>query len=314
MPSAWSVPLEPDPTPWLLEAGEPWVRYRTLTDFVGLAQDDAEFVRARNAITKDPRVRRLIEEATAWPGYPLERHNDARHPIHALTILADFGLQVGEPGMGRVVGEGFGPPGGVRPAGPPPCAQGGRPSRQACPGERMAVRGVRGDGSLPWAGPSRGSLPYGQSSGAEGVLLVSRAPGVAGGEGRGRDAPAPLGSHQRTQVFPVRRRIGLPQAEVPFRLVRPAPRRRRHHPIAGHSPGCAGGGLGSGHPPPAPRPQPVPSRIRLARLPRVGVWLEAPAIPLAHVPRLACAAPPARLSRCRSSGTIHQPSRQRKIP
>jgi len=107
MPSAWSVPLEPDPTPWLLEAGEPWVRYRTLTDFVGLAQDDAEVVRARNAITKDPRVRRLIEEATAWPGYPLERHNNARHPIHALTILADFGLQVGDPGMGRVVRELF---------------------------------------------------------------------------------------------------------------------------------------------------------------------------------------------------------------
>lgn len=100
---AWASPLEPDPTPWLLEAGEPWVRYRTLTDLVGLAQDDPEVVGARNAMAKDPRVRRLIEEATAWPGYPLERHNDARHPIHALTLLADFGLQAGDPGMGRVV-------------------------------------------------------------------------------------------------------------------------------------------------------------------------------------------------------------------
>jgi hypothetical protein len=49
------------------------------------------------------------------PGYPLRRHNDAAHPLYALSTLADFGLQVQDPGVAGLVnavtahfdGEGF---------------------------------------------------------------------------------------------------------------------------------------------------------------------------------------------------------------
>ncbi len=37
-------------------------------------------------------VQELIEKASSWPGYALKRHNDAAHPLYAISTLADFGL------------------------------------------------------------------------------------------------------------------------------------------------------------------------------------------------------------------------------
>jgi hypothetical protein len=45
----------------------------------------------------------LIEYAASWPGYGLKRHNDARHPLHALSTLADFGLDRSDPGMDQLI-------------------------------------------------------------------------------------------------------------------------------------------------------------------------------------------------------------------
>jgi len=44
-------------------------------------------------------VRALIERAGEWPGHPLKRHNDAAHPLYALSTLADFGLTRDDPGV-----------------------------------------------------------------------------------------------------------------------------------------------------------------------------------------------------------------------
>lgn len=49
-----------------------------------------------------PSVRGLVEGANRWPGQALERHNDARHLIHKLTVLADFGLRAADPGMSQL--------------------------------------------------------------------------------------------------------------------------------------------------------------------------------------------------------------------
>ena len=62
-----------------------------------------------------PAVCDLINQAARWPGDPLKRHNDAAHPLYALSTLADFGLTVGDPGITDLVeavtqhfdGEGF---------------------------------------------------------------------------------------------------------------------------------------------------------------------------------------------------------------
>jgi hypothetical protein len=94
----WESVLKADPTDWLLSEGEPWVRYRTLVDLLDLPEDDSEVVAARQAMLDHPKVKALIAEAATWPGYPLKRHNDAKHPLHKLAVLADFGLRADDPG------------------------------------------------------------------------------------------------------------------------------------------------------------------------------------------------------------------------
>ena len=88
-----------DVTRWLLASDEPWTRYRTLIDLLHRPADDAEVVTARTALLAHPRVKELMTWAASWPGYPLTRHNDASHPIYALSTLADLGLRADDRGM-----------------------------------------------------------------------------------------------------------------------------------------------------------------------------------------------------------------------
>jgi hypothetical protein len=93
----------PDIIQWLLKSDEPWTRYRTLVDLLDRPEDDAEVQAARAEMVAHPRVRALVEQAAAWPGYALKRHNDAQHPLYALSTLADFGVHADDPGMAAAV-------------------------------------------------------------------------------------------------------------------------------------------------------------------------------------------------------------------
>jgi hypothetical protein len=84
---------------WLLESDEPWTRYRTLVDLLHRPEEDREVRSARASMLDHPQVQALIAEAAAWPGYGLKRHNDAGHPIHKFSTLADFGVRAGDPGV-----------------------------------------------------------------------------------------------------------------------------------------------------------------------------------------------------------------------
>lgn len=88
---------------WLLTSDEPWTRYRTLVDLLELHADSPEVLAARSEMLRHPLVTEQVAKAAYWPGYPLRRHNDAGHPLHALTVLADFGLTANDPGMATVV-------------------------------------------------------------------------------------------------------------------------------------------------------------------------------------------------------------------
>lgn len=92
-----------DPIEWLLNSDEPWTRYRTLVDLLDRPEDDAEVQAARAAMVAHPQVQDLIEQAAAWPGFALKRHNDAKHPIYALSTLADFGFRASDPGISPIV-------------------------------------------------------------------------------------------------------------------------------------------------------------------------------------------------------------------
>jgi len=84
---------------WLLESDEPWTRYRTMVDLLERPEEDGQVQTARVDMLDHRQVRYLVAQAAAWPGYALKRHNDAKHPIYALSSLADFGLRADDPGM-----------------------------------------------------------------------------------------------------------------------------------------------------------------------------------------------------------------------
>jgi hypothetical protein len=87
---------------WLVESNEPWTRYRTLLDLERLPSENDQVGRAKLDLVEHPRVRALTARASEWPGYPLRRHNDAGHPIYAISTLADFGLHKDDPGIGSL--------------------------------------------------------------------------------------------------------------------------------------------------------------------------------------------------------------------
>jgi len=90
------------PIEWLLE-GPPWVQYRTRLDLLGQPDAHPQVLAARDSMLAHPQMQGLLAELAAWPGHPLTRHNDAGHPLHKLTFVADLGLRAGDPGLDPVI-------------------------------------------------------------------------------------------------------------------------------------------------------------------------------------------------------------------
>jgi hypothetical protein len=96
-------PVTGDQLSWLVNSDEPWTRYRTLVDLLGRREGDADVQAAREEMLAHPEVEELIVQAATWPGPALKRHNDASHPLYALSTLADFGLRADDPQMAEPV-------------------------------------------------------------------------------------------------------------------------------------------------------------------------------------------------------------------
>jgi len=94
----------PSPTiEWLLASDEPWTRYRTRLDLLGEDPASAGVKEDYRDMLSNPLILQLIEHADTWPGPALKRHNDAAHPIYALSTLADFGVRADQPDMQTVM-------------------------------------------------------------------------------------------------------------------------------------------------------------------------------------------------------------------
>lgn len=92
------------PIDWLLDdARPPWVRYWTYRDLLDRPADDPDVLAAHEATLVHEGVQALITELAEWPGPPLKRHNDARHPLHKLALLAELGLTADDPGMDTIL-------------------------------------------------------------------------------------------------------------------------------------------------------------------------------------------------------------------
>ncbi len=88
---------------WLLTSEEPWTRYRTRLDLLEQDDDAPEVIQDRADMLSHPQVRNLISLAQTWPGYPLKRHNDAKHPLQSLTVMADIGIKNTDLGVAGII-------------------------------------------------------------------------------------------------------------------------------------------------------------------------------------------------------------------
>ena len=94
---AWLSLLPVDPRPALLASDEPFARFVTLTAVLGMAEDQAEVRRTRQAVVADPRVRALVdrlpgrESAFAFSG-----HNSPAFPPNLLRLLHGMGVRAGD--------------------------------------------------------------------------------------------------------------------------------------------------------------------------------------------------------------------------
>jgi hypothetical protein len=114
------------PTDWLL-GGEPFVRYRTLTDLLDRLENDQEVIDAKNSIFKYQPVKQILDRQNAdgyW-GNPADIHTwwpKKDTTFWLLGILADFGFKRGNPRMAAACDYVFGTqmPGGGFGWSPPP--------------------------------------------------------------------------------------------------------------------------------------------------------------------------------------------------
>jgi hypothetical protein len=92
------------PVSWLLE-GDPWTIYHTLRDISALSEDDPQVQAAHRAVLLHPFTARLLKDVSDWPVTALTNHKAAGHPIHLISLLADFGLSAGDPDLQPVIGQ-----------------------------------------------------------------------------------------------------------------------------------------------------------------------------------------------------------------
>lgn len=100
--TGWQSRLKGDPVPWLLESN-PWVKYRTLTDILGVSLASDEVQKARNELVRHPQVQSLAAEASDWFPQPATRHNDSKLCHYKLMMLAEFGLTTGNEAIKQIV-------------------------------------------------------------------------------------------------------------------------------------------------------------------------------------------------------------------
>lgn len=87
---------------WLIEQ-EPWVRYRTKIDLMGMSIDHPEVMKDYEEMINHPLVSALLEELKEWPGPLMKRHNDSNLLYHKLVFLADLGIAADHPIIEKVI-------------------------------------------------------------------------------------------------------------------------------------------------------------------------------------------------------------------
>jgi len=79
----------------------PWIRYN-LKKEIGF-ESDKEAASLLSHVINDTAIQTWLSECLLWPEPPLVRHNDAKHPIHKISLLIDLGLDATLPEIRQIV-------------------------------------------------------------------------------------------------------------------------------------------------------------------------------------------------------------------
>ena len=88
---------------YLMSTKQPWVQYNTLIHLQNKPTNNPGVKKHKKETIEHPKIQELINQSLTWPGYSLKRHNDAAHPIHKISMLADFGLTPNDPGINEII-------------------------------------------------------------------------------------------------------------------------------------------------------------------------------------------------------------------
>ncbi|HEX5943104.1 MAG TPA: hypothetical protein VFY66_12545, partial [Anaerolineales bacterium] len=96
---SWKNQLREDPLPWLLESGDPGVRYLALRDLLDLPPDDQKLKSARKAAHKEGPIAAVLAKmneegywVTPGPGY----NPKYRSTVWSMILLAQLGASMNE--------------------------------------------------------------------------------------------------------------------------------------------------------------------------------------------------------------------------
>jgi hypothetical protein len=89
----WVSLLPNDPRQFLLESGESFTIYRTLTDLFDLPLDHPEVLKAHEFLLKDPLVDYLLDNLSDWEKDLTKAHNKADYLPNQLWLLLDWGVK-----------------------------------------------------------------------------------------------------------------------------------------------------------------------------------------------------------------------------
>lgn len=89
----WVKLLPKDPRQYLIESGESFSIYRTLTDLFNLPLDHPDVVKAHKNVLKDPLVNFLLDNLSDWEKDLTKAHNKADYLPNQLWLLLDWGIK-----------------------------------------------------------------------------------------------------------------------------------------------------------------------------------------------------------------------------
>lgn len=98
----WKNKLKADPSKWLLDS-DPWTRYKVITDLLDRSPDCGAAIQAKKELFQHELIQKLINETGEWFPAAIGRHNDAKLTHYKLRMLADFGININDPGIEKII-------------------------------------------------------------------------------------------------------------------------------------------------------------------------------------------------------------------